>query len=197
MDDKLSIINVALSLTGNNEVHVEEDGSEEWRVGSAAYESAVKYLLGGHDWKFGTAIATLTRTGDSDDENYEDAFAKPADALGLVWVKLDNYAVDWRVLGNKVLATAGTSGVIKAKYVLQPDPDEMPPLFVEALNCLVKAGIYEGLNEDPVEARHQRGEAEGKIALARSRGDREGSKRPVFKSRILSRRRGAVSGLRE
>jgi hypothetical protein len=188
---KLPIINTCLALTGNNAVNVEEDGTDEWRIASEAYEAGVDYLLGGHDWKFATQIATLQREGDSEDETYEDAYYKPDNALGIVWVKLDNYPTDWKVVGNRILLTAG-SRVPKAKYVLQPDPEEMPSLFVEALRCLVMAGCYAGLNEEADEARAMRGEAEEKLALARSRSDREGSPRQVFRSRILARRRGLL-----
>lgn len=182
MVDKLNMINTALSLTGNNEVNTEEDGTEEWRVGSAAYESAIKTLLGSHDWNFGTKIVALNRVGGSDDEDYEDAYAKPANTLGLAWVKVDNYPADWKILGNKVLVNA-SSGV-KAKIVLQPEPDEMPSLFIEALTCLVKAGCYEGLNEDPGEARNQRAEAKMHLDMAKHRTDREAARRPAFVSRM-------------
>jgi hypothetical protein len=190
MDDKLSILNAALALTGNNEVHEEEDGSEEWRVPSAAYEEGLKYLLGQHDWKFGTQIYTLSRVGDSDDENFTDAYAKPVNALGLAWVRIDGYPADYRVVGNRILVDAASG--VKAMVVLRPDPGEMPPLFLTALNCLVKAGCYEGLNEDPTEARNLRKEAEGYLQLAKTRGTSEGSVRPAFQSRMLARRRGRL-----
>lgn len=191
MDDKLSIINTCLALTGNNEVNTEEDGSEEWRVSSAGYESGVKYLLAGFDWPFGTQIVTLNRVGDSDDDDFEDAYAKPQNSLGLSWVKLDGYKADWKVVGNRVLLTA-SGGVVKAKIVLQPDPGEMPPLFLESLTCWVKAACYEGLNEDPDEARVLRSEAQDHLALARSKASSEASARPRFKSRMLARRRGRL-----
>ena len=192
MEDKLSLINHALALTGNNEVSTEEDGSEEWRVSSAAYEGAVKTLLGGHDWKFGTKILALQRAGDFDDPDFEDAYAKPPNTLGLAWVRTDNYPSNYKVVGNQILTTAGTNGIVTAKVVLQPDDGEFPPLFLEALRSLIKAGCYEGLNEDPVEARNQRGEAQSYLALARSHSDKEGTPRAGFRSRILARRRGRI-----
>lgn len=190
MYDKLSIILTCLGLTGNELVTVEDDGSDEWNVASLAYEAGVRYLLGEHDWKFGTAIVALQRHGDSEDENYDDAYEKPPGTLGLIWVKRDGYALDWKIVGNKVVCNAASG--VKAKIVLQPDPEEWPPLFVEALMCLVKAGIYEGLNEDPVEGQKRRGEAEAYLTKARTRSDREDAPRRVFRSRILARRRGLI-----
>lgn len=194
MFSKLGIVNTCLALSGNATVNVEDDGSDEWLCASEAYESAVKYLLSGHDWKFGTQITSPMRVGDSDDEAYEDAYAKPANSLGLVWVKVDGYPIDYKVVGNRIVVNADDG--LKVKYVLQPDPESWPPLFVEALNCLVKAGIYEGLNEDPDEARKLRAEAEIKLQQARTRSDAEQARRPAFVSTMLQRRRGRVIGSR-
>lgn len=194
MEDKLSIINNVLSLSGNNEVAEEEDGSEEWRVGSAAYETGVSYLLGQHDWNFATNIVALSRVGTPDDELYTDAYAKPSGALALIAVKVDGYATQFKVVGNQIYtnAASGVTGTV----VLQPDPGQMHPLFLHALTCLTKAGIYEGLNEDFTSAQSLRAEAETYIGLARSRMTSEGSSpRPAMRSRMLARRRGRVSGL--
>jgi hypothetical protein len=188
---KLSVVNTALGLTGNNIAAVEEDGSAEWTVGSVAYDSGLRHLLGSHDWKFATVIQTLSRVGDADDGNYEDSYAKPANTLGLIWVRVDGFNTDWRVVGNRVYATSG-GGTVTAKIVREPDPEEFSPLFVRALELLTKAGVYEGLNEDAASAARARAEAEMLIAEARSRSDREEAPRAMFRSRILRRRRGEL-----
>jgi hypothetical protein len=188
---KLEIVNTALGLTGNNIAAVEEDGSAEWMVGSVAYDSGLRHLLGSHDWKFATAIETLNRVADADDGNYEDAYAKPSNTLGLIWVRVDGLAVDWRIVGNRVYVTAG-GGTVTAKIVREPDPEEFPPSFVRALELLTKSGVYEGLNEDATSAARAREEAEMLIAAARSRIDREEAPRAMFRSRILRRRRGEL-----
>lgn len=46
MVDKLVTINECLALTHNNPGNVEDDGSDECIVGSAAYETALRYMLG-------------------------------------------------------------------------------------------------------------------------------------------------------
>src|SRR3990167_8257741 len=187
MSYKLTLINSCLARSGNSPVNVEDDGSDEWTVSSAGYESGVQYLLGGHDWKFATQTATLARFGDSPDADFDDAFAKPDNILGLVWVRVDDGDVDWKIVGNRILLSAGV-GVVKAKYILEPDPEELPPLFTAALECLVKAACYEGLNEDAGEARSLRAEAEAKLSLAHTRSDREEKPRPVFRSTLLAAR---------
>ncbi len=195
MYDKLSVINTNLILTGNSPVNTEEDGSPEWTVASAAYEAGVAYLLGSHDWKFETAIVTIQRKRDGDDDHYDDVYAKPVNCLGLVWVKQADYPLDWKIIGNDIYTTVVTTDPVKAKVVLRGDPSGWPPLFVQALNSLVKSGIYAGLNEDPGEAARHENAAQGYLAQARTRTDREDKPRPAFRSRMLARRRGYVGPL--
>lgn len=191
MYDKLSIVNTCLGLTGNTLVNTEEDGSSEWIVASLAYEGAVAYLLASHEWKFETEIATLARKGDSDEDRYRDVYAKPVGCLGLVWVKQQGCSLDWKIIGNQVYTTRTLDAEpVKAKVVLRGDPSLWNPMFVQALYCLVRAGIYRGLNEDPAEAKAEEATAQGYLAQARSRTDREDRPRPVFRSRMLARRRG-------
>lgn len=197
MYDKLSIVNTCLALTGNSTVNAEEDGSPEWAVASLAYEAAVKYLLASHTWKFDTAHVDLTRLSDSDEDDYEDVYAKPVNCLGLEWVKQNGCPIDHKIVGNNVYLTRiDQSAPVKAKVVLRGDPSEWNPLFVQALFALVRSGIYRGLNEDPTEANNEEQKADEYLALARSRTDREDKPRPVFRSRMLARRRGRAGWIR-
>lgn len=191
-NSKLEIINTCLLFTGNAIVNVEEDGSDEWMVGSAAYEAAVSYLLASHDWKFETQIATLNRIGDSDDDNYEDIYRKPQNCLGLVWVKQSDQSVDWKIIGNNIYTTRGSGSAPTAKYVLRGDPSAWNEMFIQAVRALTMAGIYSGLNEDVSSANGQERKAQDYLAQARTRTDREDKPRPVYRSRILARRLGAT-----
>lgn len=192
MVDKLSVVNTCLALTGNSLVNVEEDGSAEWTVASAAYDEAVSYLLAEHDWKFATAIDAADHIGDSPDERYSDEWAIPTGSLGIVWVRSGGGTVDWKIVRNRIQTNVDETSTLHVKYVVMPDETAMPPLFVKALNELVKAGIYSGLNEDPEEARAREKAAEFYLARARTRVDRQERPRRTFRSRILARRRGLL-----
>lgn len=177
-------------------MNTEEDGSPEWTVGSAAYEASVSYLLGSHDWKFETTIATLQRVGDGDDDYYADIYAKPVNTLGLSWVKQGGYGLDWKIIGNRIYTTRlNSSDALKAKVVLRGDPSGWNPLFVQALHAGVKGGLYTGLNEDTSEGARQEALMQSYLAQARTRTDREDKPRPAFRSRMLARRRGYVGPL--
>lgn len=190
MYDKLGILNTCLGLTGNNLVNTEEDGSDEWTIGSLSYEAAVAYLVASHEWKFETQIAVLQRLGNSDEDHYKDIYRKPQNCLGLLWIKQADNSLDWKIIGNNVYTTRLLSDPVKAKVVLRGDPSAWNPLFVQALYCLTRAGIYAGLNEDKAAADSEESKAQGYLAQARTRTDREDKPRPAFKSRILARRRG-------
>lgn len=85
---KLDVVNAALALTGNNLVAAADDGSDEWIVGSAAYEHAFEYALDGHDWKQITNVVTLNPTGVAPaDPEFDTAYAKPADCVHIIWVR--------------------------------------------------------------------------------------------------------------
>jgi hypothetical protein len=190
MFNKLSIVNDCLGLTGNALCNAEEDGSDEWRVASIAYEAAILDLLAAHDWKFATAIQHMTRLGDSPDTEYQDEYAKPANSLSLIWVRVYGQDVDWKIVGNKVLVSAGDApnGEVTAKIVLQPLPEQLHPLFVKALRSFVRAGIFGGLNEDHGEARREREEGEAYIQQAKTKSDQEQRARPVYRSTWLRTR---------
>lgn len=87
--DKLSLINEALALSGNNLVAAAEDGSDEWIVTSAAYEAGMEYMLDSHDWKQITTVVVLNPTGAAPtDTEFDTAFAKPADCVHVIWVRV-------------------------------------------------------------------------------------------------------------
>lgn len=188
---KLDIINSELLLTKNEPVAVEDDGSDEWLVASAAYDSALEHLLDEHDWKFATQIEAINRIGDaSDSDTYADEYARPQNALHIVWLKIAGaYESDFRVVGNRVQINAPAGTTVLAKYVLQPEPDAWNGLFGKAIRCLVRAGIYSGLNEDPGESRNCKQEAEIYLGRARARSDEEEPARARFTSRLLAARR--------
>lgn len=190
---RLSIINDELLLAGNTPFNQPDDGSDAWNVCSAAYDAAVELCLDKHDWKFATTITTISAyDAESDDEDYDFAYLKPSGALHIVWVRdTGGTAVDWKIVGNRIL-TDPDDGIV-VKYVEEPDPDNWPGLFTAALRCFVRAGIYSGLNKDPASARAERAQGEAMIREARPRADSEEPGRVKFVSRLRqarSRQRG-------
>jgi hypothetical protein len=194
---KLSIINTALLLKGQNTVNEEDDGSQEWNVCSAAYDQGAKHLLQEHDWKFATDIVELSRVGDSPDHAYEDEYARPSNVLQVIWVKLTDdvsentsgfETTDWKLVGNKILVSDGGVEVV-AKVVLEPDPNEWPPMFVSALQEYVFSGIEGGLKKNINAEMAHKSSALEFLNRAKTRTDQQEPKRALFKTRHRTARR--------
>jgi hypothetical protein len=185
--DKLACINNALSLCGDNQCNTPEDGSDEWNAASAAYETAIEYMLDAHDWKGITAITTLARTGASPDAVFTDAYAKPADCVHLMSVTVSDAPVEYRIVGNQIVLTANGSPV-KIKYVSTAnsslEDQRLTRTFMVALLTFVRAGIYGGLHEDVSSEARLTAQARQILAEAKARSDQEQPKRAMFNSRL-------------
>lgn len=207
--DKLTLVNYALTATGNNPVVVEGDNSDEWRVASSAYDRMLPVVLAKHDWKFQTTIAPLVRVGDSDFPGFQDAFAKPVDCLHLenVW---DAYIagliipyptvgmlrdgvrappLEYRIIGDLIHCTTFQNAAT-CLYVQQPNNATVSALFIEALTTAMEVIIARALNEDMDAAKMLSAKAEEDLREARASNDMEEGRRIPFRSRMLERRRG-------
>lgn len=186
--DKLSIIQSACALTGNLVPNVADDGSDEWNVASAAYEAAVDTLIEAHNWNFATVVTTLVRAGASPDDQFTDAYNRPPGSLALVWVRVFDIPMDYKVIGGQICVNSRGQAVT-CKYVQQPDPGSWPPMFVDCVRISVMAGLYRGLNEDMSAAQSMEQQATQRLQDARSRTDQEQGKRALFNSRLRAARR--------
>lgn len=178
---KLSIINTCLLLKGEHPVNVEDDGSDEWNICSAAYEQGVAHALEDHDWKFGTAIETLTRVGDSDDEDFDDEYSKPNGCLHVIWVRVDNVPTPYKIMGGNIQISADTAPT--CKFVQEPGPEDWPAMFVSAINEYVFYGIESGIKKNQSVADGHLAKAHEFLQRAKTRTDQQEPKRALFKTR--------------
>jgi len=200
--DKLGLINQALALSGDNLCNVVQDGSDEWTVGSAAYEAAMEYMLDQHNWKGITDVVTLPRAGTPNDPTFTDAYAKPAGCIHLIWVRLNDRQCIYTILGDQICINAagepggppGTvPGTVTAKCVFTTNADlangHLSRTFMTGLLAFVRAGIYGGLHEDPASEQAWMKVGEGILRQARTRSDQEAPKRSFFNNRMRAARR--------
>lgn len=187
--DKLSIIQDACKITGDNAPSVADDGSEEWDIGSTAYEMALPYAIEGANWKFGTIVAPLTALpGTPSDPAFDAAYGKPADLLHLIWVKLSDVPVAYQVLDNQIVMSNAGRSPVTAKYVRAPSIDKVTPTFAMALRAFVMSGIYRGLHENIGEADKMWAFGEKLLHDAATRSDQEQGKRVLINSRVTAAR---------
>lgn len=206
--DKLSIINAALVSTGNTPCDTADDGSDEWMVGSAAYERMLPVAMASGKWKFETAIIALVRVGASTWPGYVDMYAKPANCLHFnnCWDTLLGQAMlpnlgpgmardgvrpppfQYDIIGD-LIHCVGPNGVT-AFYTTTPAPGQnWPPGFIEALTKGVESIVAGGLNEDS-DGRIKLNKAfEDDLQTARFQVDSEAPRSVPMRSSIIERRR--------
>lgn len=206
--DKLTIINRALIATSNTPVNVADDGSDEWTVGSNAYDRMLPVIMATRNWKFQTTLNPLVRLGTSAYPGFSDVYGRPADCLQFMncWdtlaaskvLPVSNFGVsqvairgpqfDYRIIGNHIHCN-GPNGVT-AHYVKYPaSGDPMGILFAEALTKSVEAILEKGLNDDGDASRGTSREAMGILDLAASRDTQEDPRKIPFRSRLQEARR--------
>lgn len=214
--DKLTLVNSALVQTGNNLVNIADDGSEEWRVCSAAYERGLAYIMENHNWGF-AAIVKILQPSPTKPVNvqWDTAYQLPPDLAHLIWVReTQNTDATSRVTPSATLydienvggfamlvlnAQGGppppdipqTPVEVTIKYISQTysDPTGATPTFVLALETFIMAGIYRGLHDDLGEAKAMAQMAHVILGEARSTYDRQKPKRSMFNSRLTAARR--------
>jgi hypothetical protein len=215
--DKLSLINEQLAMTGNNLVSVANDGSDEWAVTSAGYETGMEYMLDSHEWKQLTRVLTLQPTGQvPGDDQFDTVYNKPPDCIHVIWLRVSyaggtggsDFPLNYQIVGNQIYVnlfgggtnTGTTTPTVTLKCVSSNIPNQNPAstgdlgpfmlrTFMTALRKFVEAAIYRGLNEDPAEARQSEGAARMLLQEARTRSDQEQPKRAIFNYRITASRR--------
>lgn len=217
--DKLAIINSSLLLTGDNQVAVADDGSEEWNCGSAAYDRAIGYMAEGHNWSYAQLVVVLQPSPTApQDPAWDTAYPIPTDCVHITWVKINqdtsdapNTAIPSPCLYDIMGTPTGPVIVVNAqggppppqppvapaqitmKYVSNSgallDSQNGTPTFVLALQAFVMSGLYRGLHEDTGEADKMWQAGEMILQRARTRYDQQKPKRQFFNSRITASRR--------
>lgn len=211
--DKLTLLNRALAVTGNNLCNVLEDGSDEYNVCSPAYEDGLAVLIEDGNWGFTTKVAILTPSPTAPaDTAWDTAYPLPGDLIHIIWVKSNNNASDptasqlnrpilYDILDNELVlnsqggppppATPQTPAVITMKYSSSDNADPVvgTPMFVRALNLYVMAGIYRGLHGDKGEGAKMFEAAEIIARRAKTKYDQQKPKRSFWNSRITMARR--------
>lgn len=182
IDDKASLINRCLLLKGQRTV-LEDDGTDEWNVCSAAYDTYFEAMLEDSEFKFSTSIAELTRTGNATDEHYDDAYGLPNGCLHLIWVKIDDAKQDYRIVGNSIQISTDNTDDVMCKFVTEPDVTELSALFKVALQEAIYSGIEGGLKKDAKEARAHLAMADAALQRAKTRGDQQEGKKALFVTR--------------
>lgn len=189
--DKLSIINNALSATGNNGVPALNDPSDEYRVANTAFERSLRFLTARHSWPFAATIDLLVRVPDAENKSRrfrENGFRLPPNTLHVKEVFYDTAPLtDYEIIGDVLSCRLPDS--IYANVVKQVSEEKLHPMAEEILTLYVEAGCLRGLNEDQVGADKRETRAEQLLDEARPHVDQQNPARNMYKSSIRDARR--------
>jgi hypothetical protein len=128
---KTDILNKALTLIGAAPVTNIDDDTNNARVLSRVYETALRSILSAAKWNFATKRATLTVVTDVPawydiGETY--VYQKPVDIIRIFGTN-DNYST-WREEGDLIFSDTSGLGI---RYVYYLDvPSKYPSYFVDA-----------------------------------------------------------------
>lgn len=170
---KLSLLNDCLLICGEATFTAADDGSGEWNVVSASYDSGLRLLLADHNWKFTLTIEAVEDRSDPDDPNWEDAYARPSNITHITRVMdADGTAItDFKILGNNILVNE--DGGLLVEGVEDKDPSLWPNYFAQVMERFVFSGIYRGIKHDTAAADAQEDRGMKLLARARPRTDME------------------------
>lgn len=199
--DKISLINSALSQTGDNLVVNADDGSDEWNTCSPAYERALAYVTESHGWSWATDVRTLQPAANVPNDNqYDTAYNLPPDLVHVILVRVADRPCIWDLLNNQIVVNAQGGPpapappvvpavvTIKGIFSTNSDPVYATPTVVLVLQTLVMSGIYRGLHEETGEADKMWQAGMAMLAEARARHDMQKPKRAMFNSRLRAAR---------
>lgn len=184
---RLSIINDALILTGNEPVTIEFDGSDDWTTAEVGFRHATRLLFALHDWNFATTTVALGHLTESPTPKYTDGWAFPSGCLHLKAVFIDDVLLtDYEVVNGSVCCNYDTG--IEATYIREP-PEPWPNEFETVCSWYTEAACRSGLNEEFDAALQQQRRADKLLQDIRTRSDQQAPGRAAFASRVVSRRR--------
>jgi len=193
--DKTTIINRALSATGNGTLINLNDGSDESNSVEIAFDRAVDYMMVFHEWPFTTVTLAMTTLGDAELPPYKFSMQMPTDCWHLRAIIDTTYGVpqSHRVINNKIQTLTDVD--ILALYLIRPtNNSSWHPAASEALTLMCEAELYQGLNEDFEAAANKRVQAENMLTRAAGRVNQQDSPRRIFLSRTAMARRIRKTG---
>jgi hypothetical protein len=209
--DKISIINSALSQTGDNQIATLDDGSEEFKAASPAYERALAFVCEDHPWSWLTDFRELQPAANRpDDRTFQVAYNIPTDLVHLILVRHHHRRpCIWDIQNNQIyvhsfhhLDNDGDQDdpptvppapphpiQIKGIFSTNSDPTFATPTVVTVLQMFVMSGIYRGLRQDTTEADKLWSAAMQMLDRAKARHDMQKPKTAIFNSRYTAVRR--------
>lgn len=189
--DKLTIINRALSETGNNLLSMlaDPDFPDEWSAANRAFERRIDDLASRHAWPFGRKRAALVLASTDTTERLPYAFPQPTDCLHLRGVASGTSMLldGWELRGTTIRSLQQSD--LYAVYNTAPADAAWHPQAAEILTIFMESSLLRALNEDLTGAERREAFAEERLREARATVGQQNPARNAYRSSISVARR--------
>jgi hypothetical protein len=193
MATDLSLINSALTRTGNEPVTTLNDGTPGGNIAGQNYAGLVKKELSGYPWKWATKTAILSALSGTPDPPWLTAYQLPTDVLFLRVVTVGGQPIDYEQQFNKLLCNYAVGTDVIAKYTWSVPESYWPGDFAEAVTQMLEAMFLRGIGERFEEAEARAKEARATMQAAKTADAKKASPRDPFVSGTLAARGGVVA----
>jgi hypothetical protein len=195
MATDLTLLNAALTRTGNDPLTSLTSGGAKAAIAASNYEEIVKNELSLQPWKKATKIAQLDRldadvVGDPP-EPWTAAYQLPDDLVDIRTVKVAGAPIEYEWHGNTIVCNADEADEVILHYVWRIPETWFPPWLREGIIRRLEAVFLRGIGERYDEGRLRDDAAGQQFTIARNRDSQSGTPREVWVSPTLKARNGS------
>jgi len=190
MATKVSICSNALLILGAQTINALTENSDRARLASNLYDATRDDLLRSHPWNCAVKRVVLAPDVDEPAFDYGNQFSLPGDWLRTLSVGPDGFEVDYRVEGEKILAT-GTS--LALRYIFRNDNEATwDALLVTAMELKMAAKMCYAITKSASMTELTEKKLEAHMRMARSVDAQDDPAQTLGDERLLSARFGSV-----
>lgn len=194
MATDMSIINAALTRTGNGPITSLSGTSPAHKISSENYELMVEAHLSVYPWKRATRVEQLSRLDPAEHGDPPDpwtaAYQLPAEVVEIRTVKVGGFPIPYEVHGDTILCDAGESDEVILHHVWRAAEGDWPAWFREGMIREMEAVFLRGIGERYREAELRSEAARNWWAVAKNRDAQSQPPRNPVSSPTLAARRG-------
>lgn len=196
-DLDLSLVNAALTRTGNDPISSLTDGTVAAQITNANYEIVVKAMLATSRFKLPTKFEQLSLIDEDEmgapPEPWLYGYVLPTDLVKMRTVKVDGVPITFEQSGRLIFCNYDSSNVVIAHYGWRIPESWFAPEFAEAVVQSMEAIFLRGIGErfDEGEARDR--SAKDQLKFARSSDSQAQTPVDPILTPTLTARSGGVS----
>lgn len=197
MTTDFSVINAALTRTGNDPISSLSGTTPAHKIAAENYETIVEAHLSVYPWKRASRTEQLNRLdpdvhGDPP-EPWTAAYQLPSDQVEIRTVRVGGSTIAYEVHGPTILTDASDTDVVMLHHIWRAAEADWPPWFREGIIRELEAVFLRGIGERYREAEVRQDAAKDWWAKAKNRDTQSQPPRDPMVSPTLAARRGVSS----